>query len=274
MNNFKDYNNMSLNMHDNAYAMFLRQQELNKVLLEKKLAKEKKDQKKADKDYDGDGEVETGSEEFLGSRDKAIKANMAKKNDKSKKPAKKVEKKKKKLNEGTEVQAGDFVYGGFPKILNEVEIRLAKGNANPDEEPELAERPDEHATDGFNDANDGPGKPGVATMTDAEEVLWSDPSLVHRGYRYPSKALMGLAQQAETIQQQYLSQRRSSPNFETSPAGKALGRQAYQAQMQLYRHPHFTEFQQGHPSKRNKPIQSDIGSYGPGTVIDSSREGT
>jgi len=242
MNNFKDYNNMSLNMHDNAYAMFLRQQELNKVLLEKKLAKEKKDQKKADKDYDGDGEVETGSEEFLGSRDKAIKANMAKKNDKSKKPAKKVEKKKKNLKEGTEVQAGDFVYGGFPKILNEVEIRLAKGNANPDEEPELAERPDEHATDGFNDANDGPGKPGVATMTDAEEVLWSDPSLVHRGYRYPSKALMGLAQQAETIQQQYLSQRRSSPNFETSPAGKALGRQAYQAQMQLYRHPHFTEF--------------------------------
>ena len=29
---------------------------------------------KADKDYDGDGEVESGSEEYLGSRDKAIKA--------------------------------------------------------------------------------------------------------------------------------------------------------------------------------------------------------
>jgi hypothetical protein len=169
MNNFKDYNNMSLNMQDNAYAMFLRQQELNKILLEKKLAKEKKGEKKADKDYDGDGEVETGSEEFLGSRDKAIKANMAKKNNKSKKPAKKVEKKKKHLKEGTEVQAGNFVYGGFPKILNEVEIRLAKGNANPDEESELAGRPDPHATDGFNDANDGPGKPSVATQSDSEE---------------------------------------------------------------------------------------------------------
>ena len=29
---------------------------------------------KADKDYDGDGEIESGSEEYLGSRDKAIKA--------------------------------------------------------------------------------------------------------------------------------------------------------------------------------------------------------
>jgi len=272
MNNFKDYNNMSLNMQDNAYAMFLRQQELNKILLEKKLAKEKKGEKKADKDYDGDGEVETGSEEFLGSRDKAIKANMAKKNNKSKKPAKKVEKKKKHLKEGTEVQAGNFVYGGFPKILNEVEIRLAKGNANPDEESELAERPDEHATDGFNDANDGPGKPSVATMTDTEEVLWSDPSLVHGGQRYPSKALMGLAQQAAIMQQQYVEQRRRSPNFETSPAGKTLGRQAYDAQMQLYRHPHFTEFQKGHPSQRNRPTKS--ATYAPGTVIDSSREGT
>jgi len=33
---------------------------------------------KADKDYDGDGEVESGSDEYLGSRDKAIKANLGK----------------------------------------------------------------------------------------------------------------------------------------------------------------------------------------------------
>ena len=32
------------------------------------------DESKADKDYDGDGELESGSEEYLGSRDKAIKA--------------------------------------------------------------------------------------------------------------------------------------------------------------------------------------------------------
>ena len=34
--------------------------------------------KKAKKDYDGDGKVESGSEEFLGSRDKAIKKAMGK----------------------------------------------------------------------------------------------------------------------------------------------------------------------------------------------------
>ena len=35
-------------------------------------------QKKAKKDYDGDGKVETGSQEYLGSRDKAIKKAMKK----------------------------------------------------------------------------------------------------------------------------------------------------------------------------------------------------
>lgn len=35
-----------------------------------------KEQDKAEKDYDGDGEVESGSQEYLGSRDKAIKAAM------------------------------------------------------------------------------------------------------------------------------------------------------------------------------------------------------
>jgi len=37
---------------------------------------------KADKDYDGDGEVESGSDEYLGSRDKAIKANLGKEDSK------------------------------------------------------------------------------------------------------------------------------------------------------------------------------------------------
>lgn len=35
-------------------------------------------EKKANKDYDGDGKVESGTEEYLGSRDRAIKAKMKK----------------------------------------------------------------------------------------------------------------------------------------------------------------------------------------------------
>jgi hypothetical protein len=47
-------------------------------LLEKQLKKSKK----ADKDYDGDGEVESGTEEYFGSKDKAIKKAIAKKKNK------------------------------------------------------------------------------------------------------------------------------------------------------------------------------------------------
>ena len=36
-----------------------------------------KKEKKADKDYDGDGEVESGKDEYMGSKDKAIKKAMA-----------------------------------------------------------------------------------------------------------------------------------------------------------------------------------------------------
>lgn len=46
------------------------------------LEKELKKSKKADKDYDGDGEIESGTEEYFGSRDKAIKKAMAKKKNK------------------------------------------------------------------------------------------------------------------------------------------------------------------------------------------------
>ena len=35
--------------------------------------------KKADKDYDGDGKIESGTDEYMGSKDKAIKKAMAKK---------------------------------------------------------------------------------------------------------------------------------------------------------------------------------------------------
>ena len=44
-----------------------------------KAADHMKEQKKADKDYDGDGKVESGTDEYMGSRDKAIKKAMGKK---------------------------------------------------------------------------------------------------------------------------------------------------------------------------------------------------
>lgn len=91
------------------------QQQIN--LLEKKIAKAKEEKakksKKADKDYDGDGEIESGKEEYFGSRDKAIKKNIAKKKglvDKNK---------KQKINEGRVIGGGQFQYGGFPRVLNE-----------------------------------------------------------------------------------------------------------------------------------------------------------
>ena len=38
-------------------------------------------EKKAAKDYDGDGKIESGTDEYMGSRDKAIKKAMGKKHD-------------------------------------------------------------------------------------------------------------------------------------------------------------------------------------------------
>lgn len=75
---------------------------LNEInLLESFLKKKKKNKKKANKDYDGDGKVESGAEEYMGARDKAIKKAMAK---------------KKQINEGTIISDGINFYGGFPKI--------------------------------------------------------------------------------------------------------------------------------------------------------------
>jgi len=44
-----------------------------------KVAKRMSEGKMADKDYDGDGKIETGTQEYMGSRDKAIKKAMGKK---------------------------------------------------------------------------------------------------------------------------------------------------------------------------------------------------
>jgi hypothetical protein len=91
---------------------------LNEALKKKKKAEKKskdedKDEKKADKDYDGDGEVESSKDEYFGSKDKAIKKAMGKKEVVSKK-------KKKKLEEGRIVGNEQLIYGGFPRIINVV----------------------------------------------------------------------------------------------------------------------------------------------------------
>ena len=72
MNNFKDYFNMLPNAADNLFRM--KQHAIQEALLQEA----KKKSKKADKDYDGDGKIESGSEEYLGSRNNAIKKAIAK----------------------------------------------------------------------------------------------------------------------------------------------------------------------------------------------------
>ena len=57
-----------------AAAMWKNIKETTAYIEEKKAV-----EKKADKDYDGDGKVESGKDEYLGSKDKAIKAAMGKK---------------------------------------------------------------------------------------------------------------------------------------------------------------------------------------------------
>lgn len=81
MHNFKDYLNFSPNPADNAYR--LKQMALQEALLAEAKKKKKKntskDEEKADQDYDQDGKLESKKDEYFGSRDRAIKANMAKK---------------------------------------------------------------------------------------------------------------------------------------------------------------------------------------------------
>ena len=119
------------------------------------LEKAMKKSKKAKKDYDGDGEIESGTEEYMGSRDKAIKKAMGKKIEEAldrvggnvnlnspsiRSLASKIEKSDmvdkvlNKLNEGTDMNRKSFrdhgtkiqlseniVFGGFPRVLKEGE---------------------------------------------------------------------------------------------------------------------------------------------------------
>ena len=78
-------------------------------------SKNKKNGKKSTKDYDGDGKVESGKDEYFGSKDKAIKKAIDK---------------KKALKEGRVIinnNRNNIVYGGFPTMLNE-----AKGPSSAD----------------------------------------------------------------------------------------------------------------------------------------------
>lgn len=66
-------------MSNKNYQEIIEELQMRVDLLEKAM---KKNSKKADKDYDGDGEVESGTEEYLGSRSNAIKKAIAKRKDK------------------------------------------------------------------------------------------------------------------------------------------------------------------------------------------------
>ena len=73
-------------------------------------------EKKAKKDYDGDGEIESGTDEYKGSVDKAIKKSMAMKG------KKKVDEHHQKDDDGNVVEHGD----GTPASLDEVSDKLKK----------------------------------------------------------------------------------------------------------------------------------------------------
>ena len=119
------------------------------------LEKAVKKSKKAKRDYDGDGKVESGTEEYMGSRDKAIKKAMGKRIEEAldrvggnvnlnspsiRSLASKIEKSDivdrviNKLNEGTDMNRKSFrdqgtkiqlseniVFGGFPRVIKEGE---------------------------------------------------------------------------------------------------------------------------------------------------------
>lgn len=138
----------------NYYRNLCEQLQQQIELVEKKIAEKKKAKKKlppkgkkqgkeeqADKDYDGDGEVESKKAEYFGSKDKAIKKAMAKK-------------KTMQMNEGRNVQSGQFLYGGFPRILNEVSS-------------DMYEETKDGVVDKFNDGDDAPGDEKIATHPDS-----------------------------------------------------------------------------------------------------------
>ena len=136
------------------------------------LEKAMKKSKKAKKDYDGDGKIESGTKEYMGSKDKAIKKAMGKKIEEAldrvggnvnlnspsiRSLASKienngmVEKVLNKLNEGTDMNRKSFrdhgtkiqlseniVFGGFPRVLKEAEYKIpAKASERTDSPAEV-----------------------------------------------------------------------------------------------------------------------------------------
>lgn len=131
------------------------------VILEKKVEEAKK---KAKKDYDGDGKIETSEEEYMGSKDKAIKKAIA-------------AKKKKTLKEGRIIGDESFTYGGFPRVLNEAQA----------------------ATHAFQDSPEQ-GQTNVATKSNEEE---EDLYVPHgMGLRYPSAEYKGVASAATAAEEE------------------------------------------------------------------------
>jgi hypothetical protein len=126
------------------------------------------------------------------------------------------------LNEGRVVGSNICNYGGFPRILKETY-----------QDPKAA-------TLRFNDANDiSPSDEKIATRPDQ---LWSE-ILVHGGYAYPSRELMGMAQKRDELAKLH---RMGDRNASAALSNLTL---------EMSKHPHFAEFQKGHPSKRNRPTQ-------------------
>lgn len=127
--------NNSMTNLTNYYRNICEQLKEQIVILEKKVKEEKKKKehsksdKKADKDYDGDGKVESGSDEYLGSRSNAIKKAVAKREGKELKEARynpetgKVERSGSMFNR--EFSLYDKMGGGYKFY--------GPGRANPDE---------------------------------------------------------------------------------------------------------------------------------------------
>jgi hypothetical protein len=108
-------------------------------LLEAMVSKKKKSKldpvNKEDDDIDNDGKENTSRDKYLKNRREKIKQSMAS---------------KKVIKEGTVVTDGNIFYGGFPKKLNE------QGLVNQ-----------------YNDADDAPGEPSIAALTDELEKMKS-----------------------------------------------------------------------------------------------------
>jgi hypothetical protein len=89
---------------------------LEKMLKKKKIEADSKNSKKLDpvgeedEDINNDGKPNTKTDQYLKNRRKKIKQAMMKK--------------KQSVEEGTIITNGELFYGGFPKVLNEVEYKI------------------------------------------------------------------------------------------------------------------------------------------------------